>query len=66
MTLAFGPFAHRGHVPQPLRDQAADGGGFGSFFRPEFHQIGHDIQTRALLLPEQVQIEDGSLFAAAT
>lgn len=32
-------------------------------YEVEFHQIGHDIQTRALLLPEQVQIEEGSLFA---
>lgn len=31
-------------------------------YEVEFHQIGHDYQTRALLLPEQLQVEDGPLF----
>lgn len=31
-------------------------------YEVEFHQIGHDYQTRALLLPEQLQLEEGSLF----
>jgi hypothetical protein len=35
-------------------------------YEVEFHQIGHDIQTRALLLAEQVVVEDGSLFTAPT
>ena len=32
-------------------------------YEVEFHPIGLDNQTRALLLAEQVQIEDGPLFA---
>jgi hypothetical protein len=31
-------------------------------FEVEFHQIGHDYQTRALLLADQVQVEEGSLI----
>jgi uncharacterized protein DUF4926 len=31
-------------------------------YEVEFHQIGHDYQTRALLLPEQVEVEDGPIF----
>jgi hypothetical protein len=31
-------------------------------FEVEFHPIGLDSQTRALLLAEQVQVEDGPLF----
>lgn len=31
-------------------------------YEVEFHQIGHDYQTRALLLAEQVEVEDGPLF----
>lgn len=27
-------------------------------YEVEFHQIGHDYQTRALLLAEQVEVED--------
>ena len=34
-------------------------------YEVEFHKIGHDYQCRALLMPEQVEVEDGSLFAAA-
>lgn len=34
-------------------------------YEVEFHQIGHDYQTRALLLAEQVQVEEGSLFRPA-
>jgi hypothetical protein len=33
-------------------------------YEVEFHQVGHDYQTRALLMPEQLQVEDGSLFNA--
>jgi len=32
-------------------------------YEVEFHQIGHDYQTRALLQAEQVQVEEGSLFS---
>jgi hypothetical protein len=32
-------------------------------YEVEFHQIGDDVQTRALLLPDQVQLEDGSQLA---
>jgi hypothetical protein len=35
-------------------------------YEVEFHQIGHDYQTRALLLPEQLQLEEGSLFNPVT
>ena len=31
-------------------------------YEVEFHPIGLDNQTRALLLAEQVQVEDGPLF----
>jgi len=31
-------------------------------YEVEFHPIGLDSQTRALLLAEQVQVEDGPLF----
>ena len=31
-------------------------------YEVEFHQIGHDYQTRCLLRPEQIEVEDGSLF----
>jgi len=31
-------------------------------YEVEFHQIGHDYQTRALLRPEQVEVEEGQLF----
>ena len=34
-------------------------------YEVEFHKIGHDYQTRALLMPEQVVVEDGSLFSPA-
>jgi hypothetical protein len=34
-------------------------------YEVEFHQIGHDYQTRALLLPEQVEVEDGPIFHSA-
>ncbi len=33
-------------------------------YEVEFHQIGHDYQTRALLLPEQLEVEDGPLLKA--
>jgi hypothetical protein len=31
-------------------------------YEVEFHPVGIDSQTRALLLDEQVQVEDGPLF----
>ena len=31
-------------------------------YEVEFHQIGHDYQTRCLLRAEQIEVEDGSLF----
>ena len=34
-------------------------------YEVEFHRIGNDYQTRALLMPEQVVVEDGSLFSPA-
>jgi hypothetical protein len=34
-------------------------------YEVEFHKIGNDYQTRALLMPEQVEVEEGSLFAPA-
>ena len=33
-------------------------------YEVEFHQVGLDHETRALLLAEQVQVEEGSLFPA--
>jgi hypothetical protein len=33
-------------------------------YEVEFHQKGLSHETRALLLAEQVQVEDGSLFAS--
>ncbi len=34
-------------------------------YEVEFHRIGHDYQTRALLLAEQVEVEDVSLLIGA-
>jgi hypothetical protein len=34
-------------------------------YEVEFHQIGHDFQTRALLLAEQLQVEEGALLVGA-
>src|SRR5881394_27431 len=34
-------------------------------YEVEFHPIGLDHQTRALLMAEQVVVEEGSLFTAA-
>lgn len=31
-------------------------------YEVEFHQIGHDYETRALLLADQLELEDGPLF----
>jgi hypothetical protein len=31
-------------------------------YEVEFHQIGHDYQTRALLLADQLEVEEGPLF----
>ncbi len=31
-------------------------------YEVEFHPIGHQQQTRALVLAEQVEVEEGSLF----
>ena len=35
-------------------------------YEVEFHKIGNDYQTRALLMPEQVEVEEGSLFSPST
>ena len=32
-------------------------------YEVEFHKIGNDYQCRALLMPEQVEVEEGSLYA---
>ena len=32
-------------------------------YEVEFHQIGHDYQTRALLLAEQLEVEEGPLLS---
>ncbi len=34
-------------------------------YEVEFHQIGHDYQTRCLLGAEQVMVEDGPLLTTA-
>jgi hypothetical protein len=34
-------------------------------YEVEFHQVGLAHETRALLLPEQLQVEEGSLFDRA-
>jgi hypothetical protein len=34
-------------------------------YEVEFHQVGLTHETRALLLPEQLQVEEGSLFGGA-
>ena len=31
-------------------------------YEVEFHQVGHDYQTRALLLGDQLEVEEDSLF----
>jgi hypothetical protein len=31
-------------------------------YEVEFHQIGHDVQTRTLLRAEQVEVEEGPLI----
>lgn len=33
-------------------------------YEVEFHRVGNDHQCRALLMPEQVEVEDGALFVA--
>jgi hypothetical protein len=35
-------------------------------YEVEFHQIGHDYQTRCLLAAEQVMVEDGPLTTSTT
>ncbi len=32
-------------------------------YEVEFHQVGHDYQTRTLLRAEQVEVQDGPLMA---
>ena len=32
-------------------------------YEVEFHQVGHEYQTRASLQPEQLQVEEGSLYS---
>jgi hypothetical protein len=31
-------------------------------YEVEFHQIGHDYQTRALLLADQLEVDEGPIF----
>ena len=33
-------------------------------YEVEFHQVGNDYQTRALLLAEQLEVEEGTLAGA--
>jgi len=35
-------------------------------YEVEFHQIGHDYQTRVLLQAEQVEVQDGPLLDVAS
>lgn len=35
-------------------------------YEVEFHQKGQSCEMRALLMPEQLQVEEGSLFAGET
>lgn len=35
-------------------------------YEVEFHQIGCDMDTRCLLRPEQVEVQDGPLLATAS
>ena len=55
-------------VPELLLTRGEVGVVRSTWFAPtvayevEFHKIGHDYQTRALLLAEQVQVEEGSLL----
>jgi hypothetical protein len=55
-------------IPELALNRGAVGVVRSTWFAPsvayevEFHQIGHDYQTRALLMPEQLQVEDGPLF----
>jgi len=35
-------------------------------YEVEFHQVGSDYQTRALLLAEQLEVEEEALAGAAT
>ena len=56
-------------VPQFALSRGAVGVVRSTWFAPsvayevEFHKIGHDYQCRALLMPEQVEVEEGSLFS---
>jgi hypothetical protein len=34
-------------------------------YEVEFHRIGHDYQTRALLLEQQVEVDEGGLLEPA-
>lgn len=57
-------------VPELALNRGALGVVRSTWFAPsvayevEFHQIGHDYQTRCLLRPEQVEVQEGSLLAA--
>jgi hypothetical protein len=56
-------------IPELLLNRGQVGVVRSTWFAPsvayevEFHRIGLDHQTRALLMPEQVEVEDGSLFS---
>jgi hypothetical protein len=55
-------------IPELALSRGAIGVVRSTWFAPavryevEFHQVGHDCQTRALLFAEQVEVEDGPLF----
>ena len=59
-------------LTQPIPELALNRGEVGvvrsTWFSPtvayevEFHPVGLDHETRALLLAEQIQVEEGSLF----
>jgi len=55
-------------IPELLLNRGAVGVVRSTWFSPsiayevEFHQIGHDCETRALLMEEQVQVEDEPLM----
>ncbi len=57
-------------IPELALNRGALGVVRSTWFAPsvayevEFHQTGHDYQTRCLLRAEQVEVQEGSLFAA--
>jgi hypothetical protein len=43
------------------RQISARGAGSEVVYEVEFHQIGHDYQTRTLLWPHQLEVQEGAL-----